>query len=156
MVPVPPGGDGHTAVWTRPQQKENLVRMKAVYAVVLCAVLLAAPACAKKHNSPTESENAVSGATTGTIKGRISIDWDGNPGIGGATVYLEEKRDFITWAYDTGGDATQAVHGSYGIDGIPPGTYTVVVYHNEAGFMKKSGVVVEAGKTTTVNLQYPG
>lgn len=134
------------------------VRMGAVYAVLLGAVLLVTPACHKKHDSPTESDT-VAGATTGTVKGRVSVNWPGNPGIGGAKVYIEQlysegSDSYYGIAYDTGGDATKPEHGSYTINNVPPGTYSVVAEHNEFGVIKKTGVVVVAGKAVTVDLQF--
>lgn len=101
----------------------------------------------------TSSSGSSTGETTGTLKGRISIDWPCNPGIG-AFVFLEERPESADQAVDTGGDPCVPEHGSYVILGIPPGTYTVAAKHNEAGYVRKGGVVIQAGKTTVADLVY--
>ncbi|MBI1864989.1 MAG: carboxypeptidase regulatory-like domain-containing protein [Nitrospirae bacterium] len=116
-----------------------------------------------REKSPTSSSETSSdqnstgttspGQTTGTLKGRVSIDWPCNPGIG-AFVFLEERPESADQAVDTGGDPCVPEHGSYVLNGIPPGTYTVAAKHNEAGYIRKSGVVIQAGKTTVADLVY--
>ena len=142
--------------------------------MVVFSVLVSAGACSVKvdrEKSPTSSSETSSdqsstgttssssgsstGETTGILKGRVSIDWPCNTGIGGADVYLEENPDRGDRAIDTWGDACVPEHGSYIIHGVQPGTYTVVAKHNEAGYVRKSGVVIQAGKTTVANLVYP-
>lgn len=144
-------------------------RKAFVFLAVVSSLLVSAGACSVKvdrEKSPTSStetktEETSSGTTasgstdtqTGVLKGRVSIDWPCNPGIG-AFVFLEERPESADQAVDTGGDPCVPEHGSYVIKGIPPGTYTVAAKHNEAGYVRKSGVVIQAGKTTVADLVY--
>jgi plastocyanin len=49
--------------------------------------------------------------------------------------------------------ATDA-YGAYQIDELPPGTYTVRVWHEELGTQEQP-VTIEAGKVTTLDVTYP-
>jgi hypothetical protein len=49
--------------------------------------------------------------------------------------------------------AVTDVDGAYEMRDVPPGTYTLEVWHEELSTLTKS-VVVEAGATTTVDFRY--
>jgi hypothetical protein len=51
-------------------------------------------------------------------------------------------------------NAVTGADGRYVIDGIPPGTYTVRVWHELLGNIDRS-VTVESGKTATVDVAFP-
>jgi hypothetical protein len=44
--------------------------------------------------------------------------------------------------------------GEFAIDNIPPGTYTVVAWHEDLGTVKIDNVRVESGKANRIHLQY--
>jgi plastocyanin len=82
--------------------------------------------------------------------------------------YVAEKEGVLRWKCDVHGwmrgyvgvskNAFQAVTGDDGtfkIDGLPPGSYTLEAWHEKFG-PKTMEVKVEAGKPATVNFKYDG
>jgi hypothetical protein len=83
-------------------------------------------------------------STTGAVRGVIKDRATGEPVVG-ATVVATSTALQGTQTNITDGD------GSYYLPNLPPGTYTLTVYHLDAQFSRKN-VLVQLGKAARVNI----